>query len=432
MASPQQALCVIVRWGRQRLATHLLPAGSGRALRLGPGAEVELPPARAVTFRAAPDGFVLEFADGVTGSLLRDAEAPLRLGDAVQRGLAMEQGPSWRLRLGHRDAVVLEAGALVVEAFSTRRPLRALARLDDVLDYRWLNTLLVVALLAAVGLTQLSFAEAPSDDGPSARQLAQVRRVLVRAAEPPPARGGAASPVPAKRRQPRRGEEGRPRPEVAPPREASGAPQSPTALVRQLFAGPGLSAVLGAGGLGRELSGAMGRLVGASQGLGGLVLRGSGEGGGPGGELQGLGRLATRGVAQGVGELCRPPRQCKAQPVPEVEVGDSVACAPAGQGRGCLDKELIRRVIRAHLSQVRYCYQLALQEQPGLAGKIAVSFAVGAQGAVTAAEIASATARSETLEGCLLSRVRQWRFPVEKGQLGYRVTYPFVFKPTDG
>ena len=95
-----------------------------------------------------------------------------------------------------------------------------------------------------------------------------------------------------------------------------------------------------------------------------------------------------------------------------------------------MDKELIRKVIAGHRDQIRFCYELALQQSPALSGKVAVQFAVGTAGLVSTARVENSTARSEALGDCLVSRVRTWQFPVGARSAGFRVTYPFVFKPS--
>ena len=61
-----------------------------------------------------------------------------------------------------------------------------------------------------------------------------------------------------------------------------------------------------------------------------------------------------------------------------------------------------------------------------------MQFAVGTAGLVSTARVENSTARSEALGDCLVSRVRTWQFPVGKQGNGYRVSYPFVFKPSGG
>ena len=97
-----------------------------------------------------------------------------------------------------------------------------------------------------------------------------------------------------------------------------------------------------------------------------------------------------------------------------------------------MDKELIRKVINGHRDQIRFCYELALKQAPSLAGKVAVQFAVANTGNVAVAKVDQNTSQSATLGDCLVSRVRTWQFPMPKQSAGFRVTYPFVFKPAGG
>lgn len=417
-----EALCVRVLWGERRLATHLvrrepLAVGDGPAPLRFDGAE----------------GFGVAFTEGVAGEVLRHGDTPLSLGEAVHRGLAHETPHGWRLEVGRRDLVRLRRGPLTVEAHRVRAPARAVGALDEAVDYRFLNTLLVCFALGFGFLAQASFeAEASDADELDPRQLATLRRVLVKpASPPPPPRRVDAAPEKelAAARQPRKAPvaEGRPRALTTPRADTGGL--SAAAFGRHVF-GPGLSGVLGPGGLGQELEGAMGRVAAATgDGLGGWSLRGSGAGG-PGGERIGIGGVATSGVAQRgeFGRLCGGPGPCKASTTPVVEVSDPIACDGA-DARPCMDKELIRKVIASHRDQLRFCYELALQSAPSLAGKVVLSFAVAPSGDVAAARVQETKVGSPTLESCLVSRVRTWRFPALPRSPGYRVTYPFLFKP---
>ena len=58
---------------------------------------------------------------------------------------------------------------------------------------------------------------------------------------------------------------------------------------------------------------------------------------------------------------------------------------------GGLSKEIIRRVIRRHRKEYRYCYERELQTKRDLNGKIKVKFVISGQGKVIAAQIAEST-----------------------------------------
>jgi TonB family protein len=94
--------------------------------------------------------------------------------------------------------------------------------------------------------------------------------------------------------------------------------------------------------------------------------------------------------------------------------------------RGSLDKELVRRTIRTHLNEVRYCYEQELPRHPTLAGRLAVQFVILPSGQVTSSVVQESTLNLGSLEGCVTQAVRRWKFPQPAGGGLTIVTYPFV------
>lgn len=101
-------------------------------------------------------------------------------------------------------------------------------------------------------------------------------------------------------------------------------------------------------------------------------------------------------------------------------------------GHGPLPKEVIQRVIRTHLGEVRRCYQQQLAKQPDLAGTVVVRFTIAASGAVTGARVASSSLASPAVGECLVRRSLTWLFPRPRGGGIVNVSYPFVFRTSDG
>ncbi len=95
---------------------------------------------------------------------------------------------------------------------------------------------------------------------------------------------------------------------------------------------------------------------------------------------------------------------------------------------GGLDKEVIARVIKSQLGQIRYCYERQLSANPDLYGKILVKFTIGATGSVVAQSIGTTSLNNAMVEGCILRRIAGWKFPTPKGGTNVLVTYPFLFK----
>lgn len=179
------------------------------------------------------------------------------------------------------------------------------------------------------------------------------------------------------------------------------------------------------------LGGLLGNQIGEAYGVGGLGLVGTGSGGGGTGEgTIGLGNLGTigkgggggdgSGYGRGAGGL----RGRKAR-APDVIPGQAAV-------RGSLDKEIIRRIIRRHINEVKYCYEQELVKKPDLQGRIAVQFTIAATGQVVASVMQQSSVGSPRVENCVVQAVRRWEFPKPLGGGIVIVTYPFVFNPAGG
>lgn len=109
---------------------------------------------------------------------------------------------------------------------------------------------------------------------------------------------------------------------------------------------------------------------------------------------------------------------------PQVDDGDTAA-----KVEGSLDKEIIRRIVRAHINEIRTCYEKGLVKDPTLQGRVAIRFTVAADGSVSQSEIASNDAPLDEVGECIRERITTWRFPKPKGGGVVVVTYPFVLEP---
>jgi outer membrane biosynthesis protein TonB len=115
-------------------------------------------------------------------------------------------------------------------------------------------------------------------------------------------------------------------------------------------------------------------------------------------------------------------------PVQQAETpAPAVDPTPKAEVDGALDKDLIRRIVRAHIDEVRYCYNEGLEHDPELAGRVVVDFVIGSEGKVT-----RSTADSD-MEGevpeCIAKAVNGWLFPRPADGEDVSVKYPFVLEP---
>lgn len=76
------------------------------------------------------------------------------------------------------------------------------------------------------------------------------------------------------------------------------------------------------------------------------------------------------------------------KPTPSIIPGKPVV-------RGSLDKTIIRRVVRQHRNEIRYCYEKELIKTPGLSGQIRAKFIISGKGLVTSSTIGASTLKRE-------------------------------------
>jgi hypothetical protein len=147
-------------------------------------------------------------------------------------------------------------------------------------------------------------------------------------------------------------------------------------------------------------------------------------GGGYGGGTIGLGQIGTLGHGSGEGSGY-------GYGTGRGSLGGHRATGPtctvgATQVRGSLDKEVIRRVIRAHLNELRFCYERALQSHPDLAPRVPVEFVISADGSVATVR-AEAPAGDHGVARCVASAFQRFRFPHVPGGGATAVRYPLQF-----
>jgi TonB family protein len=336
-------------------------------------------------------------------------------------------------------------GSLTIEVELTPAPAKVVAPFWDGVDYRFVNLALLMgfAMLAFI----ISAATYPLDTDTTADDLFRNPHAMAKFIVKPPEKiknafldklkSDAKGREKGEKAEKHADKEGAMGKKAAPNKNAKSAPKAidinakevvkNSALFKALGQTGGLSTILGNGGLGGDLKGALGHMfgptVGDAGGLGGLGLRGTGQGGGGFGNTIGIGDIGTKGrggglggYGNGVGSLGK-------------KGGSDIAISSGNpQVEGSMDKELIRRVIHEHRNQVRYCYESELQRHPGLNGKVTVKFVIGPAGQVQKSGVDNSTLGNSAVENCIVARVYQWQFPKPKGGGVVQVSYPFLLK----
>ena len=167
--------------------------------------------------------------------------------------------------------------------------------------------------------------------------------------------------------------------------------------------------------------------VGEADGFGGLGLIGTGRAGGGIAEgTIGLGSMGLIGQRGGTGSRygrdSGPEFGPRKKRVPRPR-------ALTATVRGALDKDIIRRIVRNHINEVRHCYNAGLARDPNLSGRVAVQFNIGLTGRVAASAVSQSTVKNASVGSCIAKAVRRWSFPRPPGGGNVIVTYPFQLDP---
>jgi hypothetical protein len=94
--------------------------------------------------------------------------------------------------------------------------------------------------------------------------------------------------------------------------------------------------------------------------------------------------------------------------------------------RGSLSKDLIRYDIRAHIGEVKDCYEKGARTK-NLSGRLTVQFLIAGSGEVAAARALSSTLNDAETQQCIVEALKTWTF--HRPQRGVVVvSYPFVLK----
>jgi TonB family protein len=102
------------------------------------------------------------------------------------------------------------------------------------------------------------------------------------------------------------------------------------------------------------------------------------------------------------------------------------SAAPAATVEGGLDKPAVREVVKAHIDQVRECYNAELVEDEAVAGSVVVSFVVQPDGSATQVNVPESSMPAR-FDACLITAVEGWSFPASDAET--RVSYPFELSP---
>jgi hypothetical protein len=195
------------------------------------------------------------------------------------------------------------------------------------------------------------------------------------------------------------------------------------AIGNSAAAGGGLSKLLSQeNDVEQAVNGLEGAKLAVGHGSQGLGLGGTGLGGGGNsfGHIQGSGNLDT-GAGRGHGRRGPNLGGPKEHQVSQgLETGNPDA-------EGGLSKEQVMRVVRAHATAIKYCYEKELQRAPHLSGRIDIAWVIHPNGTVDRARVAKSAIGNAAVEGCIVRTIKSWQFPKADADTIVQ-SFPFLFK----
>lgn len=96
---------------------------------------------------------------------------------------------------------------------------------------------------------------------------------------------------------------------------------------------------------------------------------------------------------------------------------------------GGLSVEVVRRILRRHINELKFCYETRLTEQPGLAGDVLIAFTVDGNGTVTRANAVGGDLPDGEVVQCLTAAFLRWPFPSTNDGAELSVRAPLTFAP---
>lgn len=201
-------------------------------------------------------------------------------------------------------------------------------------------------------------------------------------------------------------------------------------LKNLINAGDGPEGPGGFDDFGKAVRGARGKSIDDTGGAGGMGLKGVEAGGG--GKTVGIDGPSTKGlgrgyVGDGVGEGISGPGRLGQKGEHAISIISENVQVLSG-----LPKDVINAVVQRHRSEIRACYDAALQRNPNLRGKITIAFSIQPNGIVSSSSVKESTIGDRGLESCIISRVRTWVFPKPEAPVVTEVSaYPFYLNPAN-
>jgi hypothetical protein len=110
------------------------------------------------------------------------------------------------------------------------------------------------------------------------------------------------------------------------------------------------------------------------------------------------------------------------------KAGTKIVTGGAGESfSGTIDREAIRRVLKANERTIRTCYERQLNRNPDLFGKLVLTWDITDGGRAVNVHVGSNELGSAEVANCIMDRLKTWKFPDPPANQTVEVSYPWFF-----
>ena len=110
------------------------------------------------------------------------------------------------------------------------------------------------------------------------------------------------------------------------------------------------------------------------------------------------------------------------------KAGTKIVTGGAGESfSGTIDREAIRRVLKANERTIRTCYERQLNRNPDLLGKLVLTWDIAEGGRALNVRVGSNELGSAEVANCIMDRLKTWKFPDPPSNQVVEVSYPWFF-----
>ncbi len=110
------------------------------------------------------------------------------------------------------------------------------------------------------------------------------------------------------------------------------------------------------------------------------------------------------------------------------KAGTKIVTGGAGESfSGTIDREAIRRVLKANERTIRTCYERQLNRNPDLFGKLILTWDIADGGRALNVHVSSNELGNADVANCIMDRLKTWKFPDPPPNQTVEVSYPWFF-----